>query len=76
MTGGAYAEKEIFPKYVLDSYEKKVFEGREFSTIKEYDFYLTQLYGDYMKLPPKEKQVTHHRFTVEYRHIEQTRGEI
>ena len=27
---------------------------------KEYDKYLALLYGDYMKLPPVEKRVTHH----------------
>lgn len=27
---------------------------------KEFDKYLTQLYGDYMKLPPVEKRVSHH----------------
>lgn len=27
---------------------------------KEYDKYLKKMYGDYMKLPPKEKRVAHH----------------
>ena len=27
---------------------------------KNYDQYLKNLYGDYMKFPPKEKQVGHH----------------
>jgi len=29
---------------------------------KNYDAQLKQIYGDYMKLPPKEKQVVHHDF--------------
>lgn len=32
------------------------FEGREYYAPKRYTDYLTQLYGDYMKLPPKEQQ--------------------
>lgn len=35
------------------------FEGYKFKGSKLYDVYLTQLFGDYMKLPPKEKQVSH-----------------
>ena len=35
------------------------FENTEFSIIKEYDKYLRNVYGDYMKLPPKEKRRTH-----------------
>ena len=33
-----------------------------FSVPKDYDFRLRFEYGDYMKLPPKEKQVSHHDF--------------
>ena len=36
------------------------FEGRKFWAPKGYDAFLTQLYGDYMQLPPEEKRVTHH----------------
>mgnify|MGYP004628880681 FL=1 len=32
------------------------FEGREYYAPNRYKAYLTQLYGDYMKLPPKEQQ--------------------
>ena len=27
---------------------------------ENYDAYLSRIYGDYMKLPPAEKQVSHH----------------
>lgn len=46
---------------------KLEFEGRFFYAPKEYDAYLTNLYGDYRKLPPKEKQVTHHKFKAFYK---------
>lgn len=36
------------------------FEGKQFWAPKGYDAFLTQLYGDYMQLPPVEKRVTHH----------------
>ena len=38
------------------------FEGHILNAPKGYDKYLTGLYGDYMKLPPKEKQVIYHNF--------------
>ena len=33
------------------------FEGRVYRLPKAYDYYLNKRYGDYMKIPPKEKQV-------------------
>lgn len=36
------------------------FESELFYAPEGYDEYLSNLYGDYMKLPPKEKRVTHH----------------
>lgn len=36
-----------------------LFEGYEFNAPKEYDIYLKQIYGDYMKLPPEEKRNWH-----------------
>ena len=35
------------------------FEGYKFQCFKEYDTYLSLLYGNYMEFPPKEKQVAH-----------------
>jgi len=39
------------------------FAGATFSILRDYDVYLTQVYGDYMTPPPPEKRRTHH-FTV------------
>lgn len=38
------------------------FEGEKFYAPQNYDAILTCLYGDYMKLPPIDEQVTHHDF--------------
>ena len=38
------------------------FEGELFGTPDNYEEYLSNLYGDYMKIPPIEKQVSHHDF--------------
>lgn len=40
------------------------FEGRLFKAIDNYDVYLTGLFGDYMKLPPKEERVSHHAYNA------------
>lgn len=53
--------KEIPKKYFSDSVYLE-FEGKKYPAPKDYDKYLRKLYGDYMKLPPKDKQVSHHRF--------------
>lgn len=49
---------------LFDNIIKVEFEGKQFSSIKEYDSYLTILYGNYMKLPPLKDQLTHHNFTA------------
>lgn len=61
-TGGAYKEKDIFPQNWVSDGISLEFEGRNFKVPLEYDKYLKQLYGDYMILPPKEKQISHHKF--------------
>lgn len=45
----------IFKKYIM-----LPFEDSEFSCVADYDIVLRSMYGDYMKLPPEEKRVTHH----------------
>lgn len=59
-----YGERDIFPKGFFDTYIPVVYENCSFPVIKEYDKYLTSVYGDYMRLPPEEKRVTHHSFNA------------
>jgi len=51
--------KEI-PIQCFDGTDYLPFEDDSFPVPTGYDAYLTELYGDYMKLPPKEQQVTRH----------------
>ena len=64
---GSYRSREILPTSVYEEYTELEFEGRSFMALKNYDAYLTAIYGDYMTLPPKEKQVSHHSFTAYYK---------
>lgn len=58
---------EILESDIYGRYTTVIFEGAEFSAMENYDKYLTAFYGDYMKLPPEEKRVTHHTFEAYYK---------
>jgi lipopolysaccharide cholinephosphotransferase len=47
------------PRECFDEYIEKDFEGYSFKIFKNYDLYLSRLYGDYMTLPPMEKRKVH-----------------
>ena len=64
---GSYRSKEIAEKEVFTELADIKFEGKTFMALKNYDKYLSNIYGDYMKLPPKEKQVSHHMFEAYYK---------
>ena len=57
-----YREKSIFPKSMIGEYSDLEFEGLKVKGVQEYDAFLSMFYGDWRKLPPKEKQVTAHDF--------------
>lgn len=57
-----YGRKEIVPASVHQKHCTLSFEDRSYMAIDDYNTYLTNLYGDYMKLPPKDKQISHHDF--------------
>lgn len=55
-------QKHSFPKALFDNRIMMPFEDREFMCFADYDSYLTNGFGNWRKLPPKEKQVSHHDF--------------
>ena len=57
---GLYGEKERYKAEVFGEGKPVTFEGIDCLIPIDYDTYLTQTYGDYMKLPPEEKRVSHH----------------
>jgi len=56
---GHWREKEIVPLAWYGNGVRYQFEETSFVGLQDYDKYLTRMYGDYMELPPKEKQVAH-----------------
>ena len=58
--GGAWGAREITPKVWYGEGTNLVFEGLTVCAPCQYEKWLTQIYGDYMQLPPVEKRVTHH----------------
>ena len=65
--GGAYGSKEIYPKKIFENTIQMPFEGHMFNAPIGYHDFLTQMYGDYMQMPPKEKQVSNHDFEAYWR---------
>lgn len=57
---GAWGIKEIINKEWYGDGKKWSFEGINVIIPSEYDNWLTQVYGDYMRLPPIEERVSHH----------------
>ena len=51
--------RDILDKERLLQVASYDFENRKYEGYADYDYYLSSLYGDYMKLPPKEQQRTH-----------------
>lgn len=53
--------QKTFTKEVLGEVPTEYeFEGRKFWGVKDYDKYLTAIFGDYMTPPPEDKRVVHH----------------
>lgn len=60
----AYGENEFFDKELFEKYSTILFEGKYYNTISDYNKYLSQIYGDYMQLPPEEKRKSHHLYNA------------
>ena len=61
---GAYKFKEMFPKVWFGEGIELPFEDTTIVCPVEYDKVLTQMYGDYMQLPPEEKRTQQHCMTI------------
>ncbi len=48
-------------RQIFDSFTDVEFEMKKYKAPIGYDEWLRSIYGDYMELPPPEKQITHHR---------------
>ncbi len=57
---GAWGKKEIVPKEWYGDGMLLDFEGLKVNAPSHYHEWLTQVYGDYMQLPPVEKRIGHH----------------
>lgn len=54
----------VFDKEMFTRYTKCEFEGEMYNAVGDPDKLLTIIYGDYMRLPPEDKRVSHHTFTA------------
>lgn len=59
-----YHKKETMPGSLFDGFVELDFENKKFMAVKDWKIYLTNLFGDYMKLPPVEQQITKHNFVA------------
>lgn len=59
-----WGTRELFPAEDLYECINMEFEGNQWPVPKNYHHVLSSMYGEYMKLPPKEKQVSHHDYEV------------
>ena len=56
---GRHKQKEVVPETWFGEPQRYPFEDYEFCGVVLYDKYLTQLYGDYMQLPPAGERSPH-----------------
>ena len=59
ITYGVYGTGERCLHDDVVNFEEVPFEDRMYQAPGGYDKYLTQIYGDYMSLPPEEKRIDH-----------------
>ena len=59
---GNWGTREVVPAKIVGTPTEYPFENLTIYGIEDYDAYLTHIYGEWRKLPPKEKQVSQHDF--------------
>ena len=62
---GAYRFKEMFNKSIYDETSLYEFEEMDLPAPKNFQLVLSQLYGDYMKLPSLENRESHNLCIIE-----------
>ena len=62
--GANLYEKGKIPKKIYLERKKYQFENIQVWGIKNYDYQLTKMYGDYLKLPPVEEQKASHNYSL------------
>lgn len=67
---GKYRSKEIQPKERWGKPAILLFDGIKVKVPELYHDFLTQIYGDYMKLPPINERVSHHVTVLKTREID------
>lgn len=66
-------KKQTIHKDKYDPPTMLYFEGKMYNVPNDYDFVLTQIYGNkYMELPPEEKRVTHNPLMISFDTTEKT----
>ncbi|MBD1432235.1 LicD family protein [Sphingobacterium sp. DN00404] len=70
--GSQFGIKAFWPKSWFDGVVMMSFEGIEVRLPVGYDQLLTQVYGDYMQLPPKNQRGSHHN--VAYLNLEERKS--
>ena len=60
LCAGPHYMRNKYPRDAFTEAEYHNFEGMSFPLPKGYDVYLRTAFGDYMQLPPEDKQVPHH----------------
>ena len=61
---GNWWEREIVPRRVFGEPKEYGFEGHTILGVESADEYLKAIYGDWEKLPPEEKRVSHHDYVL------------
>ena len=56
----------IFEKSRLLPVKETLFEGFPFFSVRDPDYYLSMMYGDYLQLPPIDKQISHLNGSVDF----------
>ena len=66
----AYRQKEIMEADIFKEYVDVEFEGKTFKMFKNYHSCLSNIYGNYMELPPEEKRISRHSFEAYHKEID------